>query len=70
MELFIGNDQALSLLTSQVKNELRDKLFPCSFGYIKAVSSVLFGRINGEKIIPYKKKHILYKYNGLIILNL
>ena len=38
-------------------------------GHVKAVSSVLFGRINGEKIIPYKK-HILYNYNGLIILNL
>ena len=36
-------------------------------GHAKAVSGVLFGRINGEKMIPYKKKHILYNYNGLII---
>ena len=43
-------------------------MFSCSFGHVKAVSSVLFGRINGEKMIPYKKN--LYYYNGLIILNL
>ena len=34
-------------------------------GHDKAVSSVLYGRINGGKIIRYKK--LLYNYNSLII---
>ena len=59
INLFIRNDQALSLFTLQAKNQLRGKLFPCCFGHAKAASSVLFGRINGEKIIRYKK-YIFY----------